>query len=158
MNEKINIRDAVLEDIPSILELWKGLMDHHKELDTTFSRSADGHEKFAEFLKCHIENEDSCMLVATDADNLVGYCMAGIEKYPPVLVREKYVGLLGMYVTETHRRCGIGQKLMETLRRYYEGKDIDRIEVKFSTANKPAEQFWTNMGFKSYLKTAFLEI
>jgi len=134
------------------------LMDHHKELDDIFSRSTDGPEKFAEFFKGHIENEDSCALVATDADKLVGYCLAGIENYPPVLVRKKYVGVFNIYVAETHRRCGIGQRFIDTMRRYYKGKDVDRIEAKFSTANKPAEQFWTNTGFKSYLKTAFLEI
>jgi GNAT superfamily N-acetyltransferase len=158
MNEQINITNAVLEDIPSITELWKGLMDHHKELDALFSRSPDGHEKFAEFLKGHIENKDSCVLVATDADDLVGYCMVGVEDYPPVLVRKKYIAIFGMYVAENHRHRGIGQKLIETLLRYYKGKDIDRIEVKFSMFNEPAELFWTSMGFKPYLKTAFLEI
>jgi GNAT superfamily N-acetyltransferase len=158
MNEQINITNAALEDIPAIIELWKRLMEHHKNLDPIFSRSPDGHEKFAEFLKGHIENEDSCVLVATNADDLVGYCMAGVEDYPPVLVRKKYIALFGMYVAETHRRCGIGQKLIKTLLRYYKGKDTDRIEVKFSTFNESAKLFWTNMGFKPYLKTAFLEI
>ena len=80
MAREVIIRKAVAEDVGSILELWKELRDFHKELDGFFSRSATGHEGFAEFLMVHIKSEDSCVYVAADGKDLVGYCMATISK------------------------------------------------------------------------------
>ncbi len=158
MNGQVNIREAVMEDVPAIVEIWKELMDFHKELDAIFSRSATGHERFAEFLTSNMEKEDSCVLVAADGEHIVGYCQATISKYPTVLVREKYVEIFDMAVTEKYQRLGIGRMIIDVLRRWYADKDVDRIELKYLTANKSAEEFWTKMGFKPYLKTAFLEI
>jgi len=158
MNGQVDIRKAVMEDVPAIVEIWKELMDFHKELDAIFSRSATGHERFAEFLTSNMEKEDSCILVAADGGHLVGYCQACISKYPPVLIKEKYVEIFDMAVTEKYQRQGIGRMIIDALRRWYADKEVDRIELKYLTANKSAEEFWTKMGFKPYLKTAFLEI
>lgn len=158
MNWKVNIREAVMEDVPAIIEIWKELMDFHKELDGFFSRSATGHERFAEFLMNNMEKEDSCVLVAADGGHIFGYCQACISKYPPVLIREKYVEIFDMAVTEKYQRQGIGRMIIDALRRWYSDKDVDRIELKYLTTNKSAEEFWTKMGFKPYLKTAFLEM
>lgn len=158
MNEQVKIREAAVGDVPVIVEIWKELMDFHKELDAIFSRSATGHERFAEFLTSNMEKEDSCVLVAADGGRAVGYCQACISKYPPVLVREKYVEIFDMGVTEKYQRQGIGRMMIDALRRWYADKDVGRIELKYLTANKSAEEFWTKMGFKPYLKTAFLEI
>jgi len=157
MNEQIEIRDAAVEDVPAIIEIWKELMDFHKGLDAFFSRSVTGHERFAEFLTSNIEEKDSCVLVAADGGHIVGYCQACISKYPPVLVREKYVEIFDMAVTKKYQRQGIGRMIIDALRRWYSDKDVDRIELKYLTSNKSAEEFWTKMGFKPYLQTAFLE-
>jgi len=158
MNGQVDIRKAAMEDVPAIVEIWKELMDFHKGLDAFFSRSATGHERFAEFLTSNMEKEDSCVLVAADGVNLVGYCQATISNYPPVLVRKKYVEIFDMAVTEKYQRQGIGRMIIDALCRWYADKDVDRIELKYLTANKSAEEFWKKMGFKPYLKTAFLVI
>jgi GNAT superfamily N-acetyltransferase len=158
MNGQVNIREAVVEDVPAIIEIWKELMDFHKELDSLFSRSATGHERFAEFVTSNMEKEDSCVLVAADGGHIVGYCQACISNYPPVLVKEKYVEIFDMAVTKKYQRQGIGRMIIDALRRWYADKDVDRIELKYLTANKSAEKFWTKMGFKSYLETVFMEI
>ena len=158
MNGQVDIREAAMEDVPAIIEIWKELMDFHKELDAIFSRSATGHERFAEFLTSNMEKEGSCVLVAADCEHIVGYCQACISNYPPVLIKEKYVEIFDMAVTKKYQRQGIGRMIIDALRRWYADKDVDRIELKYLTANKSAEEFWTKMGFKPYLKTAFLEI
>jgi GNAT superfamily N-acetyltransferase len=158
MNGQVDIREAVMEDVPAIIEIWKELMDFHKELDAIFSRSATGHERFAEFLASNMEKEGSCVLVAADCEHIVGYCQACISNYPPVLIKEKYVEIFDMAVTKKYQRQGIGRMIIDALRRWYADKDVGRIELKYLIANKSAEEFWTKMGFKPYLKTAFLEI
>ena len=59
MASEVIIRKAVDADVSSIVELWKELMDFHKERDKIFSRSAAGHESFADYLRSHISK--SCL-------------------------------------------------------------------------------------------------
>ena len=64
MSRRVIIRKAVLEDVPSIVGLWKELMDFHRERDLLFSRSATGDEGFVDFITGHILSETSCVFVA----------------------------------------------------------------------------------------------
>ena len=71
MLDELIIIEAIVKDIPLILELWKELMDFHKELDPLFSRSATGDEKFGEYVKKSICNEDCYVVAAFDGEELV---------------------------------------------------------------------------------------
>ena len=158
MPDGLIIRQATINDIPLILELWKELMDFHKELDPLFSRSAKGHEKFAEHVKKGICNGDCYVVAAFDGEDLAGYCMAKISKYPPVLEKQEYGEIDNIAVTEKYRRGRVGERLIGEVRKWYREKGIDRIEAKVSKFNKISTSFWAKMGFRPYLETVFLEI
>ena len=158
MTGEVIIRKAVAEDVPSILELWKELMDFHKELDRIFSRSATGHEAFADFITGHISSESSCVLVAEAGTDIAGYCLAIIEKYPPVLEMHEYGLIQDIAVTGKCRHSGIGKRLLKEARIWFSKKGVHRIEARVSKSNRLATDFWTKMGFAPYLETVFLEI
>ena len=158
MSRRVIIRKAVVEDVPSILGLWKELMDFHREHDRLFSRSATGHEGFADFLTGHISSETSFLFVAEAGKDIVGYCLALIEKYPPVLEVQEYCLVQDLAVTEKYRRRGIGKRFLKEAQNWYCEKGIHRIEARVSKYNKAAREFWAEMGFTPYLKTVFLEI
>jgi N-acetylglutamate synthase-like GNAT family acetyltransferase len=158
MTEELIIRQATVEDVPSILEIWKELMDFHKELDPLYSRSATGHEKFAEHLVKYIQGDESCVFAAIDGEDLVGYCMATISMYPPVLEKQEYGEIDNIVVTERYRRSRIGESLLGEVRKWYREKGIDRMEAKVSKFNRVSTSFWAKMGFKPYMETVFLEI
>ena len=158
MAREVIIRKAVTADVPYIVELWKELMDFHKERDSIFSRSATGHERFSEYLITNIHSDRSCVFVAADGKDLVGYCMAKISKYPPVLEQQAYGEIDSIAVTENYRRSRIGKRLLNEIREWYSEKGIHRVEARFSTYNKTTSEFWAEMGFKPYLETVFMEI
>ena len=158
MNRQVNIRQAVMEDVPAIVELWKELMDFHKELDVFFSRSAIGHEGFADFITGHISSETSYVFVAEADKNLVGYCLAIIEKYPPVLEIQEYGLVQDLAVTGKYRRSEIGERLFKEARGWFSEKGVRRIETRVAKSNKLSTAFWAKMGFIPYLETFFMEI
>jgi len=158
MTKEVFIRQAVAEDVPFIVEIWKELMDFHKELDAIFSRSATGHEKFTEYVVKNIQNEDFYIVVAVDGRDLVGYCMAKISEYPPVLQEQRYGDIENIAVTEKYRRSKIGARLLNEVRKWYLEKSIRRVEAKVSKFNKVSTGFWAKMGFTPYLESVFLEI
>jgi len=158
MNGKVNIREAVMEDVPAIIEIWKELMDFHKERDRFFSRSATGHESFADFITGHISNESSYVFVAETGEDIVGYCLAIVEKHPPVLEVQEYGLVQDLAVTSKYRRSGIGERLFKEARGWFSEKGVRRIETRVAKSNKAATEFWAKMGFIPYLETVFMEI
>ena len=158
MANEVIIRRAVAKDIPSILELWKELMDFHKERDPIFSRSATGHEQFTEYLMKNIQNEDFYVFVADDDEDLIGYCMVKISTYPPVLEEQRYGEIENIAVSEKYRRSRVGERLLNEARKWYCEKGVHRVEAKVSKINKVSTGFWAKMGFTPYLETVFMEI
>jgi GNAT superfamily N-acetyltransferase len=158
MAREVIIRKAVAEDVSSIVELWKELMDFHKERDRIFTRSATGHESFADFIKGHISKDTSCLFVAEADEEIIGYCLVFIEKYPPVIELQEYCLVQDIAVTEKYRRMGIGKRFLKEAKSWYSEKGIHRVEARVSTYNKAAREFWAEMGFAPYLETVFMEI
>jgi GNAT superfamily N-acetyltransferase len=157
MTKKITIRKADAKDIPAIIVLWKELMDFHKKLDSYFTRSAMGHKRFADYLKKHIHSRNFRVLVATDEEQMVGYCLTKISKYPPVYKKQKYADIFDLAVTKKYRGCGIGTMLIKSVLQWCAKRNISCFEVRYSTKNEMSSGFWSKMGFRPYLKTAFLE-
>ena len=94
----LRIRKATQEDTRAIVELWKELMGFHKERDRHFTRSADGHKRFAEFVSGRIAHKASSILVAEQQDEIIGYCLATISKYPPVYEHQEYGAIFDLAV------------------------------------------------------------
>ena len=158
MARRVIIRKAVTEDVPSILELWKEMMDFHKERDRIFSRSVTGHEGFADYISGHMSRDTSCVFVAEAGKDIVGYCLAFVEKYPPVLEIKEYGLVQDIAVSEKYRHRGIGKRFLNEARNWFSEKGISRIEARVATTNKISTGFWAKMGFTPYLETVFVEL
>jgi len=158
MTRQVSIRKAVAEDVSAIVELWKELIDFHKERDRFFSRSVTGHEGFADFVTGRISSEISNVFVAEVGKDLVGYCLAFIEKYPPVLEMLEYGLVQDLGVTKKYQRRGIGKRLLKEAQNWFSEKGVHRIEARVAKSNKLSTEFWAKMGFSPYLETVFLEI
>lgn len=152
------IRSATLRDIPEIVRLWEELMDFHREIDPFFTRARNGADLFRRFAEQNVGNDAACVLVAMAEDGIVGYCQGMLDHHPPALAEPDYGQVLDFMVTASHRHTGIGSQMFEALQAWFRKEGIRRIEVRHSTFNKPAAQFWPRMGFKPYLQTLFLEL
>lgn len=158
MKAQITIREAVENDMPTMVELWKEMMDFHKERDRVFTRTATGHEGWAEFITGHMSKEDSCVLVAECASRIVGHCLAFIVKNPPMLTTRRYGLFQELAVTANYRRYGIGEKLVKNMLAWFAEQGLERIEVRVSVQNELSTAFWRKMGFRLYAETLYREI
>ena len=94
--------------VPQIVEVWKEFMDYHKNIDPHLARREDGHVNFENYLRNLMKSEDAQLVVALDKDRVVGYCLALINKNPPVVKREIYGYISDIAVQSDYRRQGIG--------------------------------------------------
>jgi len=154
---KINIIRADEKDIPEIVELWKELIDFHKDIDLFFKRREDAHLNYESFLRDLIQSEEARIFIAKEDNNLVGYLLARIEFYPPVYLYEKHGEIYDMTVKSTYRGRGIGSDLLNKTIEWFNSLGLDRIELNIATLNKRANSFFIKHGFKEYMQKLYLE-
>ena len=153
----IVIREASLDDVESIFELWKELMDFHRDLDEAFTRREDWQSYFMYFIVDCIESEDAQVLVAISDDKVIGFSNSRIMELPPVFKDEKIGQIFDIMVKEGYRNEGIGEKMLSKILQWFKGKRIERIELKVASANELGCSFWRKMGFAEYMKVMRLE-
>jgi ribosomal protein S18 acetylase RimI-like enzyme len=148
----MDIRLAETQDIPALQELWKEFMDFHAAREPFLTRAQDGHETWAGFVREHIDDDDRLAIVAEDAGQLVGYGLAALQEYPPVLVMSRYGMIRDVAVTAGHRRRGVGRALFAEMERWFLVRGVKRVELHVSVANEGARRFWRAMGFRDYVE------
>ena len=148
----MEIREATIDDIPELTELWKEFMDFHGRYDPFFTRAADGHERWAEFARANIENEDWLVLIALEGNQAVGYCMAAVLDYPPVMETKRHGLIQDVAVTGRCRRNGIGERMVRRTEAWIRARGVRRIELHVATTNEISRAFWRKMGFSEYVE------
>ena len=146
------IRTANEKDLNGIVELWKEFMDFHSNLDAAFTRSEDGHEEFYKIAKEKISDPNWQLFVAESNNQIIGYCVAGIEKLPLVFLFHEYGYVEDIAVTQNYRNKGIGKKLVSEIIKWFEAKNVTRVELNLLANNVETEKFWTGMGFNVFTK------
>jgi ribosomal protein S18 acetylase RimI-like enzyme len=152
------VRRATEKDLQPMIELWKGLMDFHASRDPIFIRRPDGEQNWEVFVRTNMAADNAAVFVAEQESRVVGYCMAMISTYPPVLAVSSYGELMDLMVHPECRRHGIGERLFGAARAWYKERGIKRIEVRVAATNEISTAFWPKMGFQPYLKTLAMEM
>jgi ribosomal protein S18 acetylase RimI-like enzyme len=148
---EIKIRNATTKDMPSVLQLWTKLMTFHRALANHFDMADDAEEVWKSFAMKQLEEEDSLLIVAEVEDNIVGYSLVAIQANIPVFKIRRYGVIYDFYVEEGFRRSGIGRKLFEFTRKWFENKGIEQLQLSVAHHNPVAQDFWRAMGFTNYL-------
>jgi len=150
---------TVAEDshVPGIVEVWKELMDFHRDIDPHWTRSEDGHINWEKFLRDLMKSEDAQVLVALDEGHVVGYSISEISKYPPIFQREIRGVIDDMAVTSDYRRKGVGEEMLARIRQWFQSRNIDRIELSVAARNQIGYSFWKKHGFQDYMHRLYLE-
>jgi ribosomal protein S18 acetylase RimI-like enzyme len=155
---KVIIRKAVPQDTAAIVEIWKEFMDYHAARDRHFTRSADGHDRFADFISGRMTSDTSIVVVAERNSEVVGYCLAAISYYPPVFLYTTYGMIADLAVKSLHRRQGIGRMLVERTLAWFAECGIERVELRAAVSNNAATAFWRKMGFAPYVEMMYKNV
>ncbi len=154
----LEVMPARAAHIGPIVEIWKDFMDYHGALDPFFLRTADAHLSFESFLRECMGCPDSLVLVAVEEGKVVGYALARLQLYPPV-VREKYCAYINdLAVRRDQRQHGVGTLLTNKILTWARSRGIRRIELRVLSPNNAAQKFWRKLGFTGYAEEMLLNI
>ena len=137
--------------VPEIVGLWKELMDFHKNLDTRWSRSENGHVGYEKFLTDSMKSKDTMLIVAVDNGHVVGYTHSLIKNSPlNTLENDTSCYITDMAVTSKYRREGIGEMMLDKIQKWLILRNVNRIELNVAVKNQIGYAFWKKQGFRDF--------
>jgi len=146
---EIKIRPAKEEEIKTLLEFEKAIIETERPFDSTFK---DEEIHYYDLLEL-IRSPGSEVMVAEINGQLVGSGYAQIRKADPFL-KHTHFGYLGfMYVKPAFRGKGINQSLLEALLSWAKAKGISEIRLDVYDENIVAKNAYLKSGFRPILVT-----
>jgi len=149
MSEKIKIRDAVMEDLDSILDLSCKLFKNDSQFDGTLDPEWNKREGRDYFTR-RIQEDDDCAFVAFVDEEIVGYLTGVITSSESYRIKLKIADLSDMFVLEDYRNQGVGSRLCQEFNDWAESKNVDRLKVVASAGNQKAREFYERSEFEDY--------
>jgi putative acetyltransferase len=96
------------------------------------------------YLKAVRRHLDAAVLVAVDDDRIVGRLSLARDPHPA----SAHVADLGMMVAGSHRRRGIGRRLLEAAVAWARGGGVSKLELHVFPWNEPAIRLYESFGFE----------
>jgi len=134
MNNVLEIREVQRKDEEIVRHLLDELEDRVADADT-----------FHSIFKEYLEREESVFLVAVVDEAVVGFITCLGQR---LLHHEGWVyEVQELIVTEAFQGKGIGQAMIEEVRRIIEPRGIKSVEVSSNKRRKKAHAFYQAVGF-----------
>jgi len=154
----IEIVRAEERHISEMGKLWLEFMRFHQDIDPIFTPRDGAVLGFEEDeVRPLMESEDGLVLVALDNGRVVGCSLSQIRSSRG-LELEMYGAVHRMAVTASHRRRGIGEKMLGEILRWFQSRNIDRVELEVLAKNQVGYSFWKKHGFTDYRHRLYRQI
>lgn len=144
----MKIRKARLNDVTEIVELWKDLMDHHRDFNSRKVQTIkkNGKEIFRSYARICIRSRNALVLVAEEKGKLVGYSLNNIKKNIPVYLPEKYGYFSDLFVKKEFRGRGISTEFIKAAISWFKKKGIRQARIMADTDNRRTLKIYRHWG------------
>lgn len=144
---KIEIREAVSQDLPTLLQFEQSLISAERPFDSTLGKGEIHYYDLELMITApHIQ-----LLVAELDGILIGSGYARIEDAKPYLEHKQHAYLGFMYTVPEHRGKGVNQKIIEALKEWSASKGITELALDVYYDNTPAIRAYEKVGFVKYM-------
>lgn len=131
------VREFKKQDIPQVIELSRQLAVHVEDPDPELSDEmlcelAFGNDRWFE------------VLIVEDAGNVAGF--AAYAQRFELHTNSRILFISDLVVSDTHRRQGIGERLLDALRAVAVKRNCNAINFEIWTENEAARTFYTDRG------------
>jgi len=152
----IQIVKAKEEHVTDLGNLWMEFMRHSHDIDPVFTPRDGAIPVFIrEYLRPAMEAKNSLVLVALDDEKVAGYSYSLITVTSNLEARAQYGCIHDLFITATHRRKGIGGRMVAEIMKWFHSNDIHRVELDVLAQNQIASSFWRKQGFADFKHTLY---
>lgn len=139
--EHSNIEDCVI--------LWKNLIDYHNAIDAEMSINDNWKViKYQEF-EAMLNLKSRKVFIARVFGIVVGYISISIKEFSNLYNRNKVGYVDEIYIEQTFRGRGIGSRLLDKSKNWFESKEVKKIWLNVFASNINGQDFWESNGFKT---------
>ena len=152
----MTIQSARLDDIKQIVEVFCDGVESQNRFCHLLDLTEEVLNHKQKQFRSAVEDEGEVLFTwRHEGDKIVGYIW-GIIKRP---IDTRRIGQINeLVVTTSHKRKGIGRQLFQSCIEWFRSQNVQRVEVNFNVQNPEASAFWTQMGFKPFFETRFLDV
>ena len=151
---KIRLRPAVLNDLPTLYEFEQEIVVTERPFDPTLKTD---HIHYYD-LKAMILAAKTEVIVAVMDNEIVGSAYVSIRKAETFQKHNLYAYFGFMYVKPECRGMGIIQKIIEELKSWAQARGLNEIRLEVYEENLPAISAYEKAGFKKHLAEMRVEI
>jgi ribosomal protein S18 acetylase RimI-like enzyme len=155
---EIQIRRARVAEIDTLVNLWMVMMREHEELDPGIRLSPAAAEHYRSYLQMHMLDANAFVLVAVEGQRAIGFALAMKCLNLPMFQPEQYGYVSDMMVLPSHRRLGIGQKMLDRLMDWFRQSGIRCLQLQVYSGNEDGRRFWQRAGFRDFLHRMWLDL
>lgn len=143
----IKVRDAVLDDLPVLLEFEQGVISAERPFDPTL----DDDPIVYYDLRDLIVRDDALVVVAVHDDNIVSSGYALKKEARPYVNHEHYAYLGFMFTLPEYRGKGINARIIEALKEWSYSRGLKEIRLTVYDENIGAIRAYEKAGFKKHI-------
>lgn len=149
MPNDVEIRKAAETDRAALGRYGARLMRQHHEFDPKrFITVAKPEAGYGHFLATQLDQKDALVLVAEMESRVVGYIFAGLEPMSWKDLRAPCGYIHDVYVDETARGHGVGEKLVTAALAWCKESGMERTVLSSAARNETAQRFFARLGFR----------
>ncbi len=147
---QIVVRRCKPADLPEVGVLAARLVHEHHAMDPARFLIFDNIEEgYAAYLGSEIRRRNSIVLVAAEADRIVGYAYGRIEPRDWNALRERCGALHDVYVDEIARHQGVGARLVDEMVKRLASLGAPRVVLMTAVQNTNAHRLFQRLGFRT---------
>ena len=105
------------------------------------------------FFNLMLQLSKDLFLVATEKDEIVGYCVGDVEKMGKKGSQLLIGHLMNVAVTKKHQRKGIGSMLLDEIEKRFAEKEAESAYLEVRVSNEVAQNMYNKRGYQ-YIRTS----
>ena len=155
---KFKVRKANKNDIDSIVELNKKLIDYHRRKDKYYKYTSETRKIFRDYLSKIMKKKNVRIIVAEVNGEIIGYFVGSIGKAKPFTSFKKIGRISDAFVEEKFRKSGIGKSMFDELLSWFKKNKVKYVELFVDSKNQAGIKAWRKFGFREFMKRMGLEL
>ncbi len=142
------VRPGRRDDAAAAAALWMRSAEEHTAYDPVYVTSPDAEKIMRRFLADLSSSAHSCLFVAEDDGEVVGFLSGEIREGSPAFSPKTWAAVEDIYVTHEYRSQGIGRALVDACGKWARGKGADGVSLQVAAGNERARKFYDELGFR----------
>lgn len=145
--ENVLIRDAILEDLPTLLAFEQDLIKAERPFDPTIANDPVSYYDIEAYIK-----NDQIKVVVAQIDGVIVSSGYALKKEAMAYLDHTFYGYLGfMYTVPEHRGKSINKLIVEELVHWCNEQGLSEIRLTVYDENSPALRAYEKVGFKKHI-------